>query len=103
MTREGKRVLRMGAEVFERAQGRSFAQNVTRTRRGEAALSYFTLSHYALHQVESVSAGPLGLCYRALPVCWTRNVFIRHVSVDTMDRSYSNDCFITRQLKSFFF
>lgn len=59
----------MGTEVFERAQGRSFAQNVTRTRCGEAALSYFTLSHYALHQLESVSAGPLGLCYRALPVC----------------------------------
>lgn len=59
----------MGTEVFEHAQGRSFSQNVTRTRYGEAALSYFTLSHYALHQVESVSAGPLGLCYRALPVC----------------------------------
>lgn len=97
----------MGAEVFERAQGRSFAQNVTRTRRGEAALSYFTLSHYALHQVESVSAGPLGLCYRALPVCWTGNKnFIRQVSVDTVARSYSNVfCFffITKQSKRFFF
>ena len=38
-----ERVLRMGTEVFERAQGRTFAQNVTRTRYGGAALSYFTL------------------------------------------------------------
>lgn len=66
----------MGTEVFECAQGRSFAQNVTRTRRSEAALSYFTLSYYALHQVESVSAGPLGPCYRALPVCWTGKKFL---------------------------
>lgn len=75
--------------------GRSFAQNVTRTRHGEAALSYFTLSHYAVHQVESVSAGPLGPCYRALSVCWTGNkIFIGQVSVDTMNRSYTNDIFL---------
>lgn len=66
----------MGTEVFERAQGRSFARNVTRTRCGEAALSYFTLSHYALHQVESVSPGPLGLCYRVLPVCVRQGIKI---------------------------
>lgn len=33
----------MGAEVSERARGRAFAQNVTRTRYGREALSYFTL------------------------------------------------------------
>lgn len=38
-----ERVLRMGTEVFERAQGRTFVQNVTRTRYSGAALSYFTL------------------------------------------------------------
>lgn len=93
----------MGTEVFERAQGRSFAQNVTRTRRGEAALSYFTLSH-ALHQVESVSAGPLGLCYRALPVCWTgHNIFIRKYLLTQWIGHILMIFFITKQSKSFFF
>lgn len=47
----------MGTEVFERARGRTFTQSVTRTRYGGAALSYFTLEHYAIQQLQSVSIG----------------------------------------------
>lgn len=60
----------MGTEVFERARARTFARNVTRTRHAGAALSYFTSLHYAVHQVESVSAG-----YEA--VRWARAALVQ--------------------------
>lgn len=72
-----ERALRMGTKVFERAQGKKFAQNVTRTRYGGAALSYFTFYLYAMHQVESVSVG-----YKA--VHWASAIMVRRVAWQCM-------------------